>query len=384
MAFLRDAFTFRPRQTRRLFTHEDAKFFNGHKILGGIALTHFAYRLSLWFKHGDMGLDDPEKQDWVLFVLYALHAALHVTSFQFHVPDRRNTRYNVIWPEMRWHTLLFAYRSIIVLLACWAIRRASFSATSLINIPLIGTNRFIKTPLFSHSVVKSILLFRGACALCTMIAADAVTLYYRKKNASMRAAEAAARFHSASSSASASGAVLSSEKNADTEPVVSNYDRSAATSFTSMTMRNNPYPAYIPPKVVKWNNLFYSVSQVLATLNVITSPTMDRVFMTLLPIQTAPFCMTLEKKGVITQAGWHMYYTITLLMNYMLAISINKKAVVHTGEGMASAAASEVGVRLPRQVYFALALGFAVCRFKFKMNKYLLWATVIAVVVMYA
>jgi len=42
--------------------------------------------------------------------MLALHCVcVYVTSFQFHVPDRRNLKYNVIWAEMRWYTLIFAY-----------------------------------------------------------------------------------------------------------------------------------------------------------------------------------------------------------------------------------------------------------------------------------
>jgi len=143
-----------------------------------------------------------------------------------------------------------------------------------------------------------------------------------------------------------------------------------------MTMCANPYPTYASGTFVRRHNLFYSVSQILATLNVMTSPTMDKVFLTLLPIQTAPFCMTLAKKGVITQAGWHFYYTLALLANYALALPMRAKPV-HTEADVFSP-------HLPRALYLALAVFFAVCRFKMGYNKYALWSVVLTVAVMCA
>jgi len=140
-----------------------------------------------------------------------------------------------------------------------------------------------------------------------------------------------------------------------------------------MTMRANPYPPYFPRSLASVHNLFYSVSQVLATMNVLTSPSMDKVFLILLPIQTAPFCMTLVKKGVITQAGWHLYYTLALLFNYVLA----------TKPASADVCDLCTGIIIQRPVYLYLAFFFAVARFGFRFNKYPLWGIIIAVCLLF-
>ena len=75
--------------------------------------------------------------------------------------------------------------------------------------------------------------------------------------------------------------------------------------------------------------------------------------MILLPIQTAPLGMTLVKKGIITQAGWHLWYTLALLMNY-----VHGYFVVH---------------EVSRHMYWSCALGFAFLRFRYRVNKYILW-----------
>ena len=106
---------------------------------------------------------------------------------------------------------------------------------------------------------------------------------------------------------------------------------------------------------------------------------MDRVFLLLLPIQTAPFCMTLVKKGVITQAGWHLYYTLALLANYALALT----PLLHGS----SSSTEEGGIcsdcswctPIPRAMYATLALAFVTGRFVLRRNKYALWTAVIIV-----
>lgn len=348
-AAISDAVTFRTRQLRRLFTHEDAKYLHAHKILGAVALLHFAYRFALWISHGDMHLfenDDNRCLDraWTLLALYGTHTLLHVTSLQFGVPDRRNTRYNVIWPEMRWHTMIFAYRSLAVLFMHWFVTVSS---------SFYGID-FISSP-------QRITEIRGAIVLLTMAFADLVTIVYRWKGAKEAAAKRNDRDvddHGHTAEQKQSSVYLL-------------WNAASTSERTSMTMRNNPYPDYVHPSFAKALNLFYSTSQVLATMNVLTSRSMDRVFAILLPIQTAPFLMTLEKKGVITQAGWHLYYTLSLLANYALAAS-PPPALPEEEDGF--------GVRVSRGAFLTLSALFAICRFRLRMNKYLLWTAVIIAV----
>jgi hypothetical protein len=78
----------------------------------------------------------------------------------------------------------------------------------------------------------------------------------------------------------------------------------------------------------------------------------DLVFLALIPIQTAPFCMTLVKKGIITQMGWHIYYTAALLINYYYALCD--------------------GIHVPP---FKILVAIVILgRFYAKLNKYLLWS----------
>lgn len=416
---LRDMFTFRARQMRRLFTHEDARFGHAHKILGVAVLLHFAYRTFLWLVRGDMGLDGAnEAGNKTLLVLYFVHAALHVTSFQFHVPDRRNTRYNIIWPEMRLHTMLFAYRSLCVLLLHWlvrtwfvalvddgaaadrdgTIREASHASRTCPAWDLVPKDAVIAVVAnYSFSVpgvrerltsfvssayeawdarsiiallCKGTVVARGAIVLLTMALADRVTIHYRER--AVETAEQRKREEKAVSAAAPAPSSPSTD--------YSFYPQLRDTSRkTSMTMRNNPYPFYVAQSFAKALNLFYSTSQVLATLNVLTSPTMDKVFLTLLPIQTAPLLMTLQKKGVITQAGWHLYYTAALLSNYALAITTRTHAKLLASDVLVHPVDVVLyGGALPRNVYISLAVLFATLRFKFGYDKYVLWAVVIA------
>jgi hypothetical protein len=275
MQAVRDALHVNPRQAHRLATHEDARFAHAHKLLGVLVLGHFAWRLCNWYRIGQLGFrpGDPAVLGWLL-----AHAALHVSSFQFVVPNRRNAVYNIIWPEMRWHSLLFAYRALLVMLLVWA------EQVGWVPMRLDGW-------------------LRGAVILGTMLCADAATRAY------------------------------------DGKP----------------TMRNNPYPAYVPAALARAQNMFYSLSQLFATLNMLYRG-YDMVFLTLIPIQTAPLLMTLEKKGIINQMGWHLWYTVAVAISY--AYGITHMAVGNTVTPV------------------ALAIGAA--RFGLRANKYALWGGVIA------
>lgn len=272
MEALIDALYVNPRQAHRLVTHEDAAILHMHKILGALCLGNFTYRMWNWYNFGTLGFDSSY---WTLGWI-VIHALLHISSFQFIIPNRRNRVYNIIWPEMRIHSMLFAYRSLLVMLIMWFYDRG------------IADER--------------IMYLRGPVVIGTMILADATTRYY---------------------------------KVGDT------------------TMRNNPYPDYAPSWFIKAHNLFYSISQVFATINMLFKGT-DLAFLALIPIQTAPFCMTLVKKGIINQAGWHLYYTIALFINYRYALCNT----------------IQINIRY-------LVMFFVMGRFVFNSNKYVLWSMII-------
>ena len=269
-------------QFHRLVTKEDAVFFHAHKLLGFACLFNFIYRVYLLHTTGSVNLTTSY---WTP-VWIAIHSLLHITSFQFHVSTVRNRKYNIIWPEMRWHTLIFSFRSLITMAMIW------LSMTSYISYKLQEYTR-------------------GAIVLLTIYTADVVTEYYKNDNT---------------------------------------------------TMRDMPYPDYVPKWFITLHNYFYSISQVLATMNVLCQRDIDRVFLILIPIQTAPFGMTLVKKGIIDQAGWHVYYTIALLLNFIYA-SDNKL--------------------IPMTTFMACSFIFSILRFKYHMNKYLLWSAITIVQLSY-
>lgn len=257
-------------QIRRLATREDPVF--THKVLGCLTLGHIGYRMILIFKYGDSGL---ATSTWTPFWVI-LHALLHVSSFQFILPEKRNRVYNVIWPEFRIHSMIFAYRSLIAVMLTW------FGGW------------------WNHAL-------RGPLVMGTMLAADLVTAKYGQ----------------------------------DT------------------TMRANPYPAGVGRDFIVWHNRFYSMSQFGATMAIMFRGA-DSAFAALLPIQTAPFFMTLAKKGIISQGEWHILYTYTLLTNWI-------HALIGTGNDRNTISTFS---------YMAIFIGATIARLKYGVNKYKIWGTV--------
>ena len=266
-------------QVHRLVTHEDARFGHVHKIIGFATLGHYAYRWWRWtVDDGDMGF----RADWATLAWILLHASLHVSSFQFHLSTKRNRVYNIIWPEMRWHAMIFAYRSFVTMVAVWL---AEAAPTMLVR--------------------SNMHLIRPAIVLGTMACADVATAHY---------------------------------------------------GSTEQTMRGNPYPEGTPAFVIQMLNCFYSLSQAGATLRILSTSDMGTAFTVALPIQLAPFLMTLVKKGLITQGGWHFWYAASLVSAYVYSsVSPRGPSVMDVEHTIAYLAA------------------FALARFVFRMNKYLIW-----------
>lgn len=271
-------------QFRRLVTHEDAKFGHLHKILGSLVLYNFGYRLWKFVSTGEMGFD----RSFATLFWIIVHASLHVSSFEFILPSKRNKVYNIIWPEMRWHSMVFAYRSLILMFFMW-----------------LSMNDMV----LSHQAVAYL---RGPIVIATMAAADYATWFYKSKS---------------------------------------------LVDQTDSTMRGNPYPPYVPSLAVAVHNMFYSVSQVLATANILYRG-FNAVFLQLLAIQTAPFGMTLVKKGILKQAGWHWTYTVALLINYMYGHMVPDD--------------------LTHVSYWTTVVVFSIARFRYNVNKYVLWSLAIA------
>lgn len=248
---------------KKFFTHED--HYNIHKVLGITSFIHFLYRFFQIYKNGQAGINDTNVHYVVL-----LHGLLSISSLMFKIPSNRVKKQPMIYPEFRLHSILFAVRSLLVM--------------------LFFDNIFLRT----------------CIVIGTLIGADIVTYFLKK----------------------------------DT------------------TMRGMPFSDKVPMGFRKNLNTFYSVSQVMATMNTMRSPNIDSPFMILFPIQIAAFLMTCVRKGLIGADGWHILYTISLLLNYVHGL------YCYNGDlwGMVD--------------YWSFIIMFCLLRFKFNINKYVLWLTV--------
>lgn len=271
------------KQFHRLFTHEDAHFYHAHKVLGMLILVHFMYRLGCIAFYGNSSFDN----SYMTLLWIWMHMLLHISSFQFKLSPRRNHAYNIIWPEMRWHTMIFAYRTLAAMLI-----------------------QYFTNCGYVHQSINN--LSRIPIVLGTFLLADRTTYYFEQKG-----------------------------------------------EYNKTTMRSNPYPSWVPARYIQYHNLFYSISQVLATMNILCYTDMGGLFLILIPIQMAPFFMTLVKKGITDQLGWHIYYTISLLINYMYGIFHNDHIIISSN------------------LYWILVSYVVYCRFYLKMNKYIIWLVVL-------
>lgn len=255
----------------KLFTKEDV--FHIHKVLGILSLGHYIYRMVNIVQHGDSGLSDITPQHATFWI--AVHIALSSTSLIFHIPRNRVAKRPMIYPEFRAHSIVFAYRSLLVMLVMvWC------------------QQQYAKT-------------LRVAIAMGTFIAADAVSWRFRAQDT---------------------------------------------------TMRDMPFPDWISEAWRRKINLFYSVSQVFASLIAVYATNIDQVFLMLFPIQIAAFLMTLVRKGLLSAGGWHLMYALSLGLNYVHGVSLGKH-----------------DAPMP---FLTLVTIFCVLRFRLRMNKYALWASI--------
>lgn len=272
----------------KLFTKEDNNYYNIHKILGIVTLINYSYRFHLWYKYGEMFFIP----DFFNISLIFFHALLSGTSFIFKLSSNRIRVAPIIWHESRLHSIIFTYRSIIIMYIFF---------------------------IYWYTQYELLNYLRGIIVLLTIVCADNVTDYYKL-------------------------CVKSLDKD-------------------DSTIRKMAYPSYIPEIIINNLNIFYSISQIFATMNCIFSMNIDRVFIILFPIQIAMFLMTLVKKNIITSGGWHLWYSIALFTNYYIPLYPNK---------------------FPYDIYekiifFSLSLFFIIFRLKYNYNKYYLWFLIIIV-----
>jgi hypothetical protein len=124
---------------------------------------------------------------------------------------------------------------------------------------------------------------------------------------------------------------------------------------TVTTMRDMPFPDWVSQTTRDRVNLYYSVSQVLATGILLFSPSMERAMFILFPIQIAAFLMTLVRKQIISPLSWHVLYAGSLGLNYLHSLLALDN--------------------LPVGFYLGCLL-FCLMRFRYRWNKYFLWTLI--------
>ena len=95
-----------------LFTKED--YLHHHKILGILAISSFLFRFILFFIYDDMGF---KEFPYLTVPTLLLHLSLNLSSFQFKIPIRRIRDGGRIWPQYRYHAIIFAMRSVLLISA---------------------------------------------------------------------------------------------------------------------------------------------------------------------------------------------------------------------------------------------------------------------------
>lgn len=83
------------------------------------------------------------------------------------------------------------------------------------------------------------------------------------------------------------------------------------------TTRNIPYDTN-NKLLIYLNKKFYAISQIIATTTLLTTNNEDNGFLIMFPIQLSTFLMTLVRKDIISNNTWHYFYTISLLIPYLL------------------------------------------------------------------
>lgn len=96
-----------------LITNHDP--YHVHKSLGLLVLLHYAYRYYLVFAHGTAFPSEGGSSSPLLIldvIAILLHGALSWSSLLLPLPERRNFIRPMIWPEFRYHSILFATRHV--------------------------------------------------------------------------------------------------------------------------------------------------------------------------------------------------------------------------------------------------------------------------------
>lgn len=137
----------------KLITKED--FYHFHKIIGVASLVHYVYRFYLLFRFGSMMFDNSN----FTLICIALHIVLSCSSMIFRIPERRIQSGPMIYPEFRLHSIVFALRSLVVMLIQFFARRYD---------------------------LPQLLYVRGLIVLGSMVLADKITFAFKDQGTTMR------------------------------------------------------------------------------------------------------------------------------------------------------------------------------------------------------
>lgn len=98
------------------------------------------------------------------------------------------------------------------------------------------------------------------------------------------------------------------------------------------TTRNIPYDTN-NKVLIKINKNFYAISQIIATTTLLTTTNKHHAFFIMFPIQLSTFLMTLVRKDIISNNSWHLLYSASLILPYIINLKIitnnnNNKIVI--------------------------------------------------------
>jgi len=231
-----------------------------------------------------------------------LHAALPISSLLLPLPVRRNFNNPMIWPEFRWHSLIFASRHIIATIY-WLIvnnvqseRPANKSYDDLVS---------MDTPSFM-----------------IMLVLVHMTLW----------------------SASKVSESIGSTENRTTNAM--------------------PYDKMVPPGEILRAKKVYTYAQFMATAFVfINNPTM--AWIPLCGIQSAPFLMTLVRKGKCAAPTYHCVYAWSLVV----PLFVLRRVISSSKNSDDGGITIRIGANL---VYVMGAMSFTL-RTKFRLRKHFVW-----------
>jgi len=143
-------YKFKNSKLSKLFTHED--YLNIHKILGVIVLCNYLFCTFDCFYSGCKGEFTLRKKDCYFFLLLILHVILSLSSLQFHIPLEYNYTAITITQQYRLHSILFVFRSFLIILSLHFFRKSLLSHIFIIFITFLNmygvdiVNKYTKPP----------------------------------------------------------------------------------------------------------------------------------------------------------------------------------------------------------------------------------------------